>query len=637
LGGAFGSVGTPPAYLHRTSSYASMGGGGTSSSAANFFGPTANNHPTRPSFLSNPSSSIRNSLLTMSTSASSITSLGAGNEPDIILSALARFVAFRTVSSDETFREECRQCAHWLKGCLTQLGAETMLLPGAPRRNPLVLATFRGSGSGAVAGDGKKRKRCLFYGHYDVVDDDSGAAAAVAAATAAAAAVERSHGLHHHMAGRPGLAGGLHQNLSVASTGSKSPFNRPRGGSGSLNPNTPNSTLTPTTTSTPNAASTPQPASQPWTLTGRDGYLYGRGASDNKGPILGVACAAAELLARRELEMDVVMLIEGEEEVGSVGLAEAVRKARAQIGDIDVILLSNSYWLGEETPCITMGLRGVIHATIEICGPDKDVHSGVEGGALREPMIDMIRLLSTLSDGDEVLIPSFYDAVRPVTAEERAAFTAIASMERRGQRNLASHTHTHPKHQPPSNPAATPAPPASPTPASTESLIARWCRPSLSIHRLGVSGSGNATVIPSKVEAAVSLRIVPDMDAEKVGEALEAHVLGSFEALRSSNRARVRIDHRADWWLGEETSPYSQALADAIEAEWGEAPVSIREGGSIPAMALLEKELGAPAVHLPMGQSSDNAHLPGERIRLMNLQKGRAVVRRFLEALPALA
>ncbi|CAD6909532.1 unnamed protein product [Tilletia controversa] len=541
-------------------------------------------------------SNLRPSLLSSSFSSSTSIIQQQQQELDILLPALARFVSFRTVSSDEGCREESRQCAHWLKGCLTQMGAETMLVPGAKGRNPLVLATFRANATESqdkVKG-ARRKKRCLFYGHYDVVDDHSGAEGA---------------GNHQHEHGHGQGQGQGHDGLLRNSRSGASTLGAHPNGS----PTSPASPPTPTNPSTP--------SSEPWILTGRDSYLYGRGASDNKGPTLAVACAAAELLAKRALEMDVVLLVEGEEEVGSVGLEEAVRRARGQIGDIDVILLSNSYWLGEETPCITMGLRGVIHATIEMCGPDKDVHSGVEGGALREPMIDMVRLLSTLSNGDEVLIPQFYDAVRPVSSEERSAFATIAKMERRYGRQPTPTTNTSTN---------------SNTNTSTESLIARWCRPSLSIHRLGVSGSGNSTVIPSKVEAAVSLRIVPDMDAESVGRAFEAHVLGQFATFRSSNRARVRIDHRADWWLGSEKDAYSQALADSIEAEWGEAPVSIREGGSIPAMALLEKELGAPAVHLPMGQSSDNAHLPGERIRLINLQRGRAVVRRFLEALPGI-
>ncbi|KAG6333727.1 hypothetical protein ID866_5355, partial [Astraeus odoratus] len=133
--------------------------------------------------------------------------------------------------------------------------------------------------------------------------------------------------------------------------------------------------------------------SDPFTIAGRNGYLYGRGVTDNKGPILAVACAAAELLRRRALAVDLIFLIEGEEEVGSTGFMDAVRKYKAQIGHVDAILLSNSTWIAEYPPCITYGLRGVVHATLAISSGAPDQHSGVDGGAVAEPMLDMYAFL----------------------------------------------------------------------------------------------------------------------------------------------------------------------------------------------------------------------------------------------------
>ncbi|KAG5639431.1 hypothetical protein H0H81_002302 [Sphagnurus paluster] len=129
--------------------------------------------------------------------------------------------------------------------------------------------------------------------------------------------------------------------------------------------------------------------SDPFTLTGRNGYLYGRGVTDDKGPIIAIACAAAELLSRRTLGLDLVFLIEGEEECGSSGFGEAVRAYKEQIGEIDAILVSNSTWIGEDKPCITYGLRGVVHCALEISSNLPDLHSGIEGGAVAEPMFDM--------------------------------------------------------------------------------------------------------------------------------------------------------------------------------------------------------------------------------------------------------
>ncbi|PWY99837.1 Zn-dependent exopeptidase, partial [Testicularia cyperi] len=355
--------------------------------------------------------------------------------------------------------------------------------------------------------------------------------------------------------------------------------------------------------------------SEPFRMDGRDGYLYGRGISDNKGPILAAACAVSKLLTSRRLQTDVVFLIEGEEENGSVGFIEAVRRYKHEIGHIDVILLSNSYWLDEETPCLTIGLRGVVRATVRVSSNEPDVHSGVEGGAIREPMVDMVKLLSLLTEEGRVALPGFYDRVRAVTDEERTAYEEIVRIKQ---------SRSHPQAQ-----------------ETASSLMAKWRFPSLSVHNIRVSGPGNSTVIPSSVSANVSLRIVPDQDLDSIEQSLRRYVETTFEQLSSRshaprNRVEVMVDHRADWWLGSTSSRYFEILREAVSKEWNAHPISIREGGSIPAIAILEKELGALAVHLPMGQSSDSAHLPNERIRLVNLNKGKRVVERFLEGLGAL-
>lgn len=150
--------------------------------------------------------------------------------------------------------------------------------------------------------------------------------------------------------------------------------------------------------------------------------MYGRGVSDNKGPILAVACAASTLRQRRELDVDVVLLIEGEEEAGSFGFASIVRnhkvgrpnlietcadRAQSEIGHIDAVLLSNSTWIGEDDPCIVFGMRGVVYANLSITSHGEDAHSGVDGGAVAEPMLDMVRVLGKLSEKGHVQIPGF--------------------------------------------------------------------------------------------------------------------------------------------------------------------------------------------------------------------------------------
>jgi di- and tripeptidase len=139
----------------------------------------------------------------------------------------------------------------------------------------------------------------------------------------------------------------------------------------------------------------------PFALTGVNGYMYGRGVSDNKGPCLAALFAVGELVQEQQLESDIVFLIEGEEEAGSHGFADAVKAARDVIGDVDWVLLANSYWLDNERPCLTYGMRGVIHATVKIESDKPDLHSGVDGSSLNhEPTIDLVNLLARLSSVD---------------------------------------------------------------------------------------------------------------------------------------------------------------------------------------------------------------------------------------------
>lgn len=145
-----------------------------------------------------------------------------------------------------------------------------------------------------------------------------------------------------------------------------------------------------------------------------------------QGPTLAFACAAAELLEAGKLDVDLVMLIEGEEEAGSVGFEQAVLDNRAAIGPIDVVALSNSYWLGTRQPCMTFGLRGVIHATVKVSSTRQDLHSGQFGGSVDEPMADLVRLLSSLlDDRSQIKLAGFYDAVRPLESEEKALYDEL--------------------------------------------------------------------------------------------------------------------------------------------------------------------------------------------------------------------
>ncbi|KAI9031822.1 WD40-repeat-containing domain protein [Phycomyces nitens] len=387
--------------------------------------------------------------------------------------------------------------------------------------------------------------------------------------------------------------------------------------------------------------------SDPFKLTGKNGYLYGRGTSDNKGPILACIFAVNELLNEGLLDVNVIFLIEGEEESGSVGFFEGVNKHKELFTDVDMILLSNSYWLGEDVPCLTYGLRGVIHASVTVSNARADMHSGVEGGAISEPLIDLIHVLGKLVDSDKkVLIPGFYENVRPVTVTEELLYDPIIKWM---QTSKASQSSTRAQHSYLASPTLSGTPkrtenddssslinePAMDSEKLKYDLMARWRYPTFTVHKIDVS-INNPTIIPRSATAIVSMRIVPDQSITEICEQFKNHVRNAFEDNLSENNISIDIQSASEYWLGNPQSEYFKAVENAIEEEWNVKPLYIREGGSIPAVRWLEKFCNAPAVHLPMGQASDQAHLHNERIRLRNIHAGRRIVKRLLQTLPVL-
>lgn len=556
------------------------------------------------------------------TSMLALSSSGASSEVEsaqwpLLRSLLRKFISYPSISSSEEHREDCRQAAHFLKSCFQELGAEARILPNSVGTNCLVLATFKANAY-------RSRRRRTEAANLDRSRSASSSTSTSTLSSTSTGSSESQFDSDRNALDADdtdegeGLSGSImfdHLQGRVEEaqdTGDKDGrcrASQPRHEKRCLFYGHYDC-----------IAAEGNWTSDPFTLDGRDGYLYGRGVSDNKGPILAAACAVHHLLSTRRLYSDVVFLIEGEEENGSVGFVEAVRKYKTEIGEIDVILLSNSYWLDEETPCLTIGLRGVVRATVSVTSGDRDVHSGVEGGAIREPMVDMVKLLAQLTgQGESVALPGFYDSVRPTTDLEIEAYKDIVRIKQSHKTVTQMDSET------------------------VESLMAKWRNPSLSVHNIRVSGPGNSTVIPSSVSAQVSLRLVPEQDLPTIEASLVQHVNTTFDRLYPTltrpsikNKVSVSVDHRADWWLGSDSSSFFQLLREAVKQEWNAEPISIREGGSIPAIAILEKELGAGAVHLPMGQSSDNAHLPDERLRQRNLVKGQNVIRRFIQGLSSI-
>lgn len=334
----------------------------------------------------------------------------------------------------------------------------------------------------------------------------------------------------------------------------------------------------------------------PFTLVAKEGNLYGRGVSDNKGPTLGAMYAVAELCKNNELSTDVIFVIEGEEESGSIGFQDVIRDNKEFIGPIDWIMLSNSYWLGDEIPCLNYGLRGVVHASISVESVKPDRHSGVDGGVSREPMMDLIHTLGHLSclQSKKILIPGFYDEVLPVDDTELLLYEKL-QRSAQGSDILQD---------------------------DLDSLLTKWRNPSLTVHRIDVSGPKNNTVISQKANASVSIRIVPNQSLQKIKALFTAYLNSVFEKLQTENKLSVNVFHEAEPWLGDPNNLVYKVLFEKMKANWGPEvpePLFIREGGSIPSIRFLEKEFEAPAAQIPCGQGSDNAHLKNEKLRILNL------------------
>lgn len=328
----------------------------------------------------------------------------------------------------------------------------------------------------------------------------------------------------------------------------------------------------------------------PFTLTCENGYMKGRGTSDNKGPLVAAVYSVASLLQKDELLNDVVFLVEGNEEIGSPGLDQVCERYKELIGEnINWIFLSNSTWVDQEHPCLNYGLRGVINAQITIWSDKPDRHSGVDGGMGREPTADLIGVIAKLQDDDgKIQIPHFYSPLKKLSTEDYQRFEEIVEVAQ-FDKNI-----------------------------TVEELITNWTKPSLSITTMTMSGPGNVTVIPKSATVGISIRLVPEQGVEKVKKALTSYIEKCFTELRSKNHLEITVVNTAEAWLGDPTNHAYKILKEEMTATWETEPLFVKEGGSIPCIRSLERIFDAPAVQIPCGQSTDNAHLDNENLRIKN-------------------
>jgi acetylornithine deacetylase/succinyl-diaminopimelate desuccinylase-like protein len=351
----------------------------------------------------------------------------------------------------------------------------------------------------------------------------------------------------------------------------------------------------------------------PFEPTLRDGYLYARGASDDKGQaLLHLEAIGAWMATTGRLPVNVKVFIEGEEEVGSPNLAPWLQDHAAGLA-ADVAVISDTAIVAADQPSITYGLRGLAYMEIEVSGPNQDLHSGQFGGAVLNPANALCRIIAALHDAHgRVTVPGFYDRVRPLEDAERAELARVPF-------DLGAYR------------AA--AGPAAGWGEEGYSVLERLgARPTLDVNGLwsGWTGPGAKTVLPARASAKVSMRLVPDQDPDEIARLFAAHVTALAPA---GARVGVRALHGGWPALVDRDLPAMRAAARAYELAFGRPPVYTREGGTIPVVALLQQVLGLPSVLMGFGLPDDNLHAPNERFLVANYHRGIDTAIAFLEYL----
>ena len=342
-----------------------------------------------------------------------------------------------------------------------------------------------------------------------------------------------------------------------------------------------------------------------------DGFLVARGSSDDKGQFFAlVKGIEAALTAHGALPVNVKVLIEGEEEIGSENLRPFVAENRERLA-CDVVVVSDSSQFGPDLPAITYGLKGIAYLQVTVTGPSKDLHSGSFGGSVANPGNVLLRMLATCFDDEgRVTIPGFYDKVRALEPWEREAFAALPFSE-------AEYL------------AATGAKKPFGEPGYT-TLERRWARPTLDVNGLtsGFQGEGAKTVLPSVASAKFSMRLVPDQDPNEIATLVSEHL---WSVAPDTVSVEITDHHGAKPVIVAREGEYVAAAERALERGFGAKPVFMREGGSIPVVNVFKEELGSDTLLLGLGLPDDGAHSPNERFRIVDFHRGQAMMAAFLE------
>jgi len=354
----------------------------------------------------------------------------------------------------------------------------------------------------------------------------------------------------------------------------------------------------------------------PFEPTIRDGKIYARGSADDKGQFYMHVKAFELMMKTNTVACNVKFMIEGEEEVGSSNLGIFVNENADRL-KADVVLISDTSMISMENPSIETGLRGLAYMEVEITGPNRDLHSGVYGGAVANPITILCKMIASLHDeNNHITIPAFYDKVIELTAEEKTALNSAPFDLEEYKKDLDISAEWGEK--------------------GYSTLERTGTRPTLEVNGIwgGYTGEGAKTVLPSKANAKISMRLVPHQSSEEIAAIFQKH----FESIAPEFvKVRVTTHHGGEPVVTPTDSVAYRAAEKAIEESFGKKPIPTRGGGSIPIVALFEDALGIKSVLLGFGLDSDALHSPNEKYDIYNYYKGIETLPLFYKYFAALS
>ncbi len=341
--------------------------------------------------------------------------------------------------------------------------------------------------------------------------------------------------------------------------------------------------------------------SGPFDSVVKEGKIYARGACDDKGQVFMHIKALESMLATNSLTCNVKYMIEGEEEVGSSNLGDFLLANKEKL-KADIVLVSDTSMISMDNPSIETGLRGLTYMEVEVTGPNRDLHSGVYGGAVANPITILAQMIASLHDeNNHITIPGFYDDVLNLTAEERVELNKAPFSLEDYKKDLSIKEVWGEK--------------------GYTTLERTGIRPTMELNGIwgGYTGEGAKTVLPSKASAKISMRLVPNQNSKKI-----ADLFKNYMETKAPSYISIKVtEHHGGEPVVTPTDGHAyKSAALAIEQSFGKKPIPTRGGGSIPIIALFENILGLKTVLMGFGLDSDNIHSPNEHYGLLNFRKG---------------